>query len=42
MAEVRAIAPNYEPLNYARTSLVFEHASDTEHVAEGVAKAVAA
>ena len=42
MAEVRAIAPGYEPLSYARVSLVFEHASDTEHVAEGVARAVAA
>lgn len=42
MAEVRTIAPDYEPLIYARVSLVFEHASDTEHVAEGVAKAVAA
>ncbi len=42
MAEVRTIAPDYEPLDYARKSLVFEHASDTEHLAEGVAKAVAA
>lgn len=39
MAEVRRIAPEYSPLNCARQCLAFEHASDTEHLVEGVEKA---
>lgn len=42
MAELRRMAPDFSPSQYARTGLPFEHASDTDHFAEGVEKALAA
>ncbi|MBA1144188.1 winged helix-turn-helix domain-containing protein [Mesorhizobium neociceri] len=42
MAEVKRIAPDYSPLEFAQTGIAFEHASDVEHVIAGVAKALAA
>lgn len=42
MAEVKQIAPDYSPLEFAQTGIAFEHASDVEHLVAGVAKALAA
>ncbi|WP_095091549.1 winged helix-turn-helix domain-containing protein [Mesorhizobium sophorae] len=42
MAEVKRIAPDYSPLEFAQTGIAFEHASDAEHLIAGVAKALAA
>ena len=42
MAEVRRIAPDFSPTEIANLFLVYEHAADAEHVAEGMAKALAA
>lgn len=42
MAEVKRIAPDYSPLEFAQTGIAFEHASDVEHLIAGVAKALAA
>ncbi|WP_457154208.1 winged helix-turn-helix domain-containing protein [Mesorhizobium sp. P5_C1] len=42
MAEVKRMAPDYSPLEFAQTGIAFEHASDAEHLIAGVAKALAA
>ena len=42
MAEVRQTAPDYMPMEVAHRHMVYEHPGDAEHVAEGVAKALAA
>jgi TolB-like protein len=42
IAEVKRIAPDYSPLEFAQTRIAFEHASDIEHFTAGVAKALAA
>ena len=42
ITEVRRTTPDYSPMNFARHGVVFEHQSDVEHFAEGVAKALAA
>jgi DNA-binding winged helix-turn-helix (wHTH) protein/Tfp pilus assembly protein PilF len=42
MTEVRCMAPDFSPLDIAHRFLVYEHAADADHVAEGIAKALAA
>jgi tetratricopeptide (TPR) repeat protein len=42
MNEVRQLAPDFSPLDFAHRFLVYEHTADAEHVAEGIAKALAA
>ncbi|WP_192181460.1 winged helix-turn-helix domain-containing tetratricopeptide repeat protein [Mesorhizobium amorphae] len=42
IAEVKRIAPDYSPLEFAQTGIAFEHAGDVEHLVAGVAKALAA
>jgi TolB-like protein/Tfp pilus assembly protein PilF len=42
IAEIRTTAPDFSPIDFARNGMAFEHASDVEHFAEGVAKAIAA
>jgi len=42
MDEVRRMAPDLSPVDIATRFLVYEHAADAEHVAEGFAKAFAA
>jgi TolB-like protein/Tfp pilus assembly protein PilF len=42
MSEVRRLAPDFSPLDFAHRYLVYEHAADADHVAEGIAKALAA
>jgi tetratricopeptide (TPR) repeat protein len=42
MAEVKRIAPDFSPMQFAQTGIAYEHASDVEHVVAGVAKALAA
>jgi len=39
---VRRMAPDLSPVDIATRFLVYEHAADAEHVAEGFAKAFAA
>ena len=42
MAEVKRIAPDFSPMQFAQTGTAYEHASDLEHLVGGVAKALAA
>jgi hypothetical protein len=42
MAEVKRIAPDFSPMQFAQTGIAYEHASDVEHLVAGVAKALAA
>ncbi len=42
MAEVKRIAPDFSPMQFAQTGIAYEHASDVEHLVAGVAKAIAA
>jgi TolB-like protein/Tfp pilus assembly protein PilF len=42
MDEVRRMAPDFSPMDIAHRFLVYEHAADADHVAEGMAKALAA
>ncbi|MGX5842451.1 winged helix-turn-helix domain-containing tetratricopeptide repeat protein [Mesorhizobium sp. ArgA1] len=42
MAEIKRIAPDFSPLQFAQTGIAYEHASDVEHLIAGVAKALAA
>lgn len=42
MDEVRRMAPDFSPLDIAHRFLVYEHAADAGHVADGIAKALAA
>lgn len=42
MAEVKRMAPDFSPMQFAQTGTAYEHASDVEHLVAGVAKALAA
>ena len=42
MGEVKRIAPDFSPMQFAQTGIAYEHASDVEHLVAGVAKALAA
>lgn len=40
LSRALAIAPDFSPTLYARHGVPYEHASDTDHLAEGIAKAL--
>lgn len=40
--EVGRLSPDYSPMDFARHGVAFEHAADIDHLAEGIAKALAA
>jgi TolB-like protein/Tfp pilus assembly protein PilF len=42
MADIKRIAPDFSPMQFAQTGIAYEHASDVEHLVAGVAKALAA